>query len=238
MNRLASRALVAAVAATLVLSGVALAKDHPSHGKGADHGSPAGHAQKAGANVVAGLKTKGNAAHPGGVFRVLAIVKAAPGDRPATIDAIVHFASGDVAVVLSRHGDSKGAAYHADVPVPDAEPAGPVLIDATAVVGAATLTATGSGKIVVGGDTAEAPDAAESPEATDAPDTCAPTETPEANGAPDASSAPEGSEAPEAGTSPDASDTADDCDNADGPGFHLSADQIARLIAFLESLLA
>jgi hypothetical protein len=208
MKRTASRALVAALVATLALSGAVAAKDHPNHGKGATHGSPAGHADKAGTNVVAGLKTKGNASHPGGVFRVLAVVKAAPADRPATIDAVVHFASGDVTVVLSRHGSSSGAAYHADVPVPDAETAGTVLIDATAVVAGATLTATGSGKIVVGGDEAKAPDAADAADAT---------------------------ETPEATETPDATETAD---AAAAAGFHLSAERIAWLIAFLESLLA
>ena len=170
MKRTVSRALVTALVATLALSGAAAAKDHPNHGKSASHGSAVVHAEKAAAAVKAGLKTKGNASHPGGVFRVLAVVKAAPGDRPATVDAVVHFASGDAAVVLSRGGSSKGATYHADVPVPDAEPAGVVLIDATALVAGATLTATGSGKIVVGGDEAAAPDGAAAPEAPETSD--------------------------------------------------------------------
>jgi hypothetical protein len=255
MKRTASRALVAALAATLALSGAVAAKDHP--GKGAAHRPQVERAEKTSAGVVAGLKTKGNASHPGGVFRVLAIVKAAPADRPATVDAIVHFASGDVAVVLSRHGSSKGAAYHANVPVPDAEPAGTVVIDATALVAGTTLTATGSGKIVVGGDEAaeEAPDAVESPEAPEAvesPSACpspAPTSSPEASATPEASSSPEASATPEASSSPEASatpeasaspsaDPAAACTPVESTGFHLSAAAIARLVAFLEKLFA
>jgi hypothetical protein len=265
MKRIASRALIAALAASLALSGAVAAKDHTSHGKAAVHGGAAGHSEKAGAALVAGLKTKGNASHPGGVFRVLAIVKAAPADRPATVDAIVHFASGDVVVVLTRHGSSKGAAYHANVPVPAAEPAGIVLIDATAVVAGATLTATGSGKIVVGGDEAEAPEsaAAESP-AAESPEACtspAPNEAPEASKAPEASGAPTASQSPDASESPEASaspavespvtsaspdagaspiadQVAANCDEGDAEGRQLSADAIARLVAFNESLFA
>jgi hypothetical protein len=184
MKRTVSRALVTALVATLALSGAAAAKDHQNHGKSADHHSAVVHAAKTGAGVVAGLKTKGNASHPGGAFRVLAVVKAAPGDRPATVDAVVHFASGDVAVVLSRHGSSKGAAYHVDVPVPDAEQAGVVMIDATAVVAGATLTATGSGKIVVGNAGAAAPEAPDAAKTPETPDTESPdaTEPPESSG--------------------------------------------------------
>jgi len=144
MKRTASRALVAALVTALALSGAVMAKGHPSHGPKADQGTTTGQADKAA--KAASLKTKGNASHPGGVFRVLAIVKAGPADRPATVDAIVHFATGDVAVVLTRSGG--GSAYHGNVPVPATEPAGTVLIDATAVVLTVTLKATGSGKIV------------------------------------------------------------------------------------------
>src|SRR5258706_13406485 len=127
MKRIASRALVAAVAAALALSGIAAAKDHPNHGKAGHHGAPVVHADKA-ATTVASLRTKGNASHPGGIFRVLAVVKAWHADRPATVDPIVHFSTGDVALVLTRRG--KCAAYHGTAPVPDAEPAGVVLIAA------------------------------------------------------------------------------------------------------------
>jgi hypothetical protein len=102
MKRTASRALVAALVTALALSGAVLAKGHPSHGPKADHGTTTGQADKAA--KTASLRTKGNASHPGGVFRVLATVKAGPADRPTTVDAIVHFATGDVAVVLTRSG--------------------------------------------------------------------------------------------------------------------------------------
>jgi hypothetical protein len=240
-KRTTSRALVAALSAALAFSGVVAAKDHPNHGKSANHGAPTGQTDKAA--KVASLKTKGNASHPGGVFRVLAIVKAGPADRPLTVDAIVSFATGDVAAVLTRSGN--GAAYHANVPVPDAEPAGTVLIDATAVVLGATLTATGSGKIVVGGGETEAPDTLNSP---DAPETCTPepSEAPEASEAPEspeASDEPEASDQPAASSSPDAggspnADPAADCDSGDALGLPLTADVIRKLIAYLESLLA
>ena len=194
MKRSASPALVAALVAALAITGAVAAKDHPSHGKAAVHSPIAGPAAKAGATKVASLKANGNASHPGGVFRVLAVLKAGPADRPSTMNAVVHFASGDVTVVLTRSGG--GSAYHANVPVPAAETAGTVLIDATAIVAGATLTATGSGKIVVGTDTAEAPEAAETPDAAKTPD----------------------------------------ADGGEAGGFHFSADQIARLVAFIESL--
>jgi hypothetical protein len=247
IKRTASRALVVALASALALSGAAMAKN-PNHGNGGTHGSPVGHADKAGAT---GLKTKGNASHPGGVFRVLAVVKAAPADRPATVNAIVHFASGDVPAVLTRSGN--GAAYHANLPVPASEPAGTVLIDATALVAGATLTATGSGKIVIG-DTAEAPAAPETPDAVEAPNTCtSPTpdnsleasdapespeasdapESPEASDAPEASEAPEASDAPDADASQNADETSDTCDQG---GIVISAEMMAKIIAFMESL--
>ena len=239
MKRNASRALVAALAAALALSGVAAAKDHPS-AHGAGHVAPAGHAAKAGAAIVPSLRTKGNASHPGGVFRVLAVVKAAHADRPATIAAIVHFASGDVAVVLSRHGSSSGAAYHADVPVPPTEAAGTVLIDATAVVAGATVTATGSGKIVVAdvadaADAAEAAEAAETAEAPETPDatetaeTCTPSTQPHVVVVVDKD---------ESGEDSDADDDTAKCDHGDALVLHLSADAMARLVAFIESLFA
>jgi hypothetical protein len=186
------------------------------------------------------LTTKGNASHPGGVFRVLAIVKAAPADRPATVNAIVHFASGDVPAILMQSGG--GSAYHANVPVPAAEPAGVVLIDATAVVAGVTLTAQGSGKIVIE-DTTQAPLAPASPATAESPATCTSTgtdESPEASDAPespaagDAAETPEASDAPEAVKAPDADQNSEDCQS----GVPLSADTIAKIIAFLQTLFA
>jgi hypothetical protein len=247
-KRTASRALVAALAAALALSGAVAAKDPSAHGKAAAHGG-ATHTDKVA--KPASMTVKGNASHPGGVFRVVAVVHSALADRPATVDAIVHFASGDVSVVLTPSGG--GAAYHANVPVPAGEPAGTVLIDATAVVAGVTLTATGSGKIVVE-DTTEAPaalaspvespatctpDASGAPEASDAPEASAPeaSDAPEASGTPDESEAPEASDAPDASSSPNADETSDECDSGDAQGLTLSAETIAKLIAYLESLL-
>jgi hypothetical protein len=231
MKRTASRALVAALVTTLALSGAVLAKGHPTHGPKADHGTTTGQADKAA--KTASLWTKGNASHPGGVFRVLAVVKARPADRPATVDAIVHFASGDVAVVLTRSGG--GSAYHGNVPVPAAEPAGTVLIDATAVVLTVTLKATGSGKIVIGDTAPESAEAPAAPAAAASPATCTSpeeSEAPEASEAPAASDSAEASEAPEASKAPDT----DECDNGDANGTTLSAEAIAKLVAFIESL--
>ena len=236
MKRTASRALVVALAAALALSGVAAAKDHPS-AKGAAHVAPAGHAAKAGAAVVPSLRTKANTSHPGGVFHVLAVLKAARADRPATIAAIVHFASGDVAVVLSRHGSSSGAAYHADVPVPPTEVAGTVLIDATAVVAGATVQATGSGKIVVA-DAADAADATETAETAEAPETPDATETAETCTPPTQPHVVIVVDKDESGEDSDADDTAAKCDHGDALVLHLSADAMARLVAFIESLFA
>ena len=243
MKRNSSRALVAVLAAALALTGAmsVAAKDHTVSGKAATHGNHAG-VTKAAVTKPSSLKTKGNASHPGGVFRVLAIVKAAPADRPLTVDAIVHFLSGDVAVVLTRSGG--GSAYHGNVPVPANETAQIVLIDATAVVAGTTLTATGSGKIVIG-DTTDAAAAPESPDVAESPATCtAPVPNPEASDAPespkagDGDESPEASDAPEASETPDANETSEDCETSDGVGVPLSAETIARIVAFLQSLFA
>ena len=141
MKRTAPMAFVLALCTALAMTGAVVAKDHSAPTNSGAHGN--GH----GGSTAASLKAKGNASHPGGVFRVLAVLHAAKDLRPPTVNAIVHFATGDVAIVLTRSGN--GAAYHGNVPVPGTEPAGVVKIDATAIVNGATLTATGSGKIVV-----------------------------------------------------------------------------------------
>ncbi|HTG40424.1 MAG TPA: hypothetical protein VK697_02310, partial [Methylomirabilota bacterium] len=225
MKRNTSRALVAVLAATLSLTGAVsvAAKDHTGQGKSATHGAHAG-VTKAG------------------------VVKAAPADRPATVAAIVHFASGDVPAVLTQSGG--GSAYHANVPVPAAETAQTVLIDATAVVAGVTLTAQGSGKIVIE-DTTQAPLAPASPASIESPATCTSPgtdESPEASDAPkspeagDSDETPEASEAPEASKAPDAAENSDgnseDCQSSDGAGVPLSADTIAKIVAFLQSLFA
>lgn len=135
MKRPASIALVLALCSALALSGAVVAKEHPGN-NGGQGGGPG----------AASLKVKGNASHPGGVFRVLAVLHAAKDQRPPTIDAVVHFATGDVSVVLTQSG--KGSAYHGNLPVPASEPSGTVKIDATAVVNGVTVTASGTGKII------------------------------------------------------------------------------------------
>ena len=164
-RRAVAAAIAAALAATLAFGGLAAAKDHPTTGKGkaqrTEQVEPGGKTKPAGA-VKTGLKTKGNASHPGGVFRVLAVLKAPNDLRPDTIDAVVHFATGDVAVELTRSGG--GSAYHAFVPVPDDEPEGVVEIDATAVVDGQNLEATGAGKVLDRGTGDEAePESADEP---------------------------------------------------------------------------
>jgi pyochelin synthetase len=139
-----------------------------------------------------------------------------------------------------------GSAYHANVPVPAAETAGVVLIDATAVVAGATLTAQGSGKIVIE-DTTQAPLAPAAPATVESPATCTSpgtAESPEASDAPgspeagDAAEAPEASDAPEASKAPDADENSEDCQSSEGAGVPLSADTIAKIVAFLQSLFA
>ena len=66
MKRPASIALVLALCSALALSGAVVAKEHPGN-NGGQGGGPG----------AASLKVKGNASHPGGVFRVLAVLHAA-----------------------------------------------------------------------------------------------------------------------------------------------------------------
>ncbi len=272
MKRTTTKALMLALFASLAFTGAVSAKSHDNGAKGAtSHGPTVAH----GGSTAASLKTKGNASHPGGVFRVLAIVHAAKDLRPATVDAIVHFASGDVAAVLTRSGN--GSAYHAAVPVPAAEPAGVVLIDATAIVNGATLTATGQGKIVVEDSTQVTPPAPVvvpsptscTPDASETPD---PSETADSSESPDPSESadlsdvkdqsqsadpsetadpsksPEPSESAEPSESPDPSSSADQTTQTTDPcvsqpaavttTFTLSPELMAKVIAFVESLLA
>lgn len=268
-RRAASTALVAALAAMLALTGAVAAKDHPNK---PDKVHPVKTEQQGGGgNVTASVKVKGNASHPGSVFRVNAVLKAGKDVRPDTIDAVVHFATGDVEVELTRQGG--GAAYHANVPVPEAEPEGTVLIDVTALVDGETLEATGSGKILVRGEgdeeaTEELEEPEESPEAcepepspspsaepSESPEASpsespepTPSESPEASpsespeASPSASPEPSPSESAEPSSSPDADETADegceeeDDDEADNAQF--TAAILARIVAFIESLIA
>lgn len=253
-RRALTAAVVAALATSLAFGGAALAKG-PKPGKGPDRQrteqvEPRG--QGGGAQVQVSLKTKGNASHPGGVFRVLAVLKAPTADRPETIDAVVHFGSGDVAVELTRSGG--GAAYHAFVPVPDDEPEGVVTIEATAVVAGETLEATGAGKILDRGDDAEpieepaeAP-AEESPSETGPAESCEPSETPSENPSEEPSESPsdepsdspsedpsdEPSESPV--ESPNADPAADECEG--DTEIELTRQIIAAVLEYLQTLFA
>ena len=98
MKRTTTKALAIALFASLAFSGAVSAKDHPGHSpKGGNQGPAVTHGS---GPTSSSLKVKGNASHPGGTFRVLALVHADVDLRPATVDAIVHFASGDVPAVL------------------------------------------------------------------------------------------------------------------------------------------
>jgi hypothetical protein len=227
-KRTLSAAVVAALVASLAFSGLAAAKDNPNKGKGKDKQrteqvQPHGNAQPAGATQTS-LKVKGNASHPGGVFRVLAVLKAPKDARPDTIDAVVHFATGDLEVELTRSGG--GAAYHAFVPVPDDEPEGTVLIDATADVDGETLEATGSGKILDRGEgedevSEEAVEEEESsPAASESGEICEPEASP--SGDPSA----------------DPSESADSEECSEEPTFELTKEIIAAVLAYLQSIFA
>ena len=237
-KRAASAALVAALAATMAFGGLAAAKDHPKPGKG--HGAQ-GTTQVQGGNVQASLKVKGNASHPGGVFRVLAVLKSAKDVRPATMDAVVHFATGDLDVVLTRSGG--GAAYHAFVPVPDDEPEGVVMIDATAVVDGETLEATGAGKILDRGEGDATVQEEETVAPTEAAETCEPSESASDDPSDESSDNPgdESSDDPgdessaDPGDSADADEASDDCTVSQ---VELTDEIIAAVLEYLKTLFA
>ncbi len=245
MKRKASMASVLALCAALAMTGAVAAKDPGVHGNSGAHAS--GHA---GGNVATSLKIKGNASHPGGVFRVLAVLHAAKDFRPATIDAVVHFRTGDVSVVLTRSG--QGAAYHGNVPVPAGEPAGIVMIDGTAVVNGATLTATGSGKIVVETtETSETTTETSETTTTETSTTCTATTTETAtttvtdtSTATETTEADESSESSESAESSETSESSesDDSESCDGesdpaPSFVVNPQTIREFVALLAALL-
>lgn len=253
MKRPASIALVLALCSALALSGAVVAKEHSTHpGQGGGPGA-------------ASLKVKGNASHPGGVFRVLAVLHAAKDQRPQTIDAVVHFATGDIAVVLMQSG--KGAAYHGNVPVPASEPSGIVKIDATAVVNGVTVTATGSGKIIAKTDhettetsTTSTESGATSTEttatSTETTTTCTVTTTETVTStvtstatetststdttATDESEDSESSDADETSETSESSETEDaDCDDdlTNAPAIVLTPQSLRQIVAYLVALL-
>ena len=246
MKRKASMAFVLALSAALAMTGVVAAKDHTAHGQSGTHAS--GHVS---GTVAPSLKVKGNASHPGGVFRVLAVLHAAKDLRPPTMNAVVHFKTGDVSVVLTESGH--GSAYHGDVTVPAGEPAGVVMIDATAIVNGATLTATGSGKIVV--ETNETSETTSETSqttttATETSTTCTVTSTEtvtttvtttssETSTASETSETDESSEASESEKSESSeADDSDSCDHesADTHSFGLTSQSVTEFFALVASL--
>lgn len=169
MTRSRAASVALALALSVALAGTAFAKG--PHAKHAKHARPdrAAAEQLLQASGDPSLKAKANAAQLGGFLRLNAVLHAAKADRPATCLADVHFASGDVLdVVLTRSGG--GSSYHAAVPVLLTETPGPVPFTAECLVGAATLTADGFGKVQAGGEGTEAAESAETPESPDAGD--------------------------------------------------------------------
>jgi hypothetical protein len=76
---------------------------------------------------------KASAASPGGAIHLVAKAKHATRGTDFSCSAIVHFASGDVAVELSRRGKSFVCGGMVDVPAD--QPLGPVAVDATITYG-------------------------------------------------------------------------------------------------------
>jgi hypothetical protein len=169
MTRSRAASVALALALSVALAGTAFAKG--PHAKNAKHSRPDRGAvvKVLDATAAPSLKATANAAQLGGFLRLNAVLHAPRADRPATCLADVHFASGDVLdVVLTRSGG--GSSYHAAVPVLATETPGPVLFDVECLVGTATLTATGAGKVQPGGEGTEAAEAPEAPESPDAGD--------------------------------------------------------------------
>jgi len=86
LTRSLSWVALAVLAAALALTGAmsVAAQDHTGQGKSTSHANHAG-VTKAAVTKAPSLKTKGNASQPGGVFRVLAVVKAARGNGGRTL---------------------------------------------------------------------------------------------------------------------------------------------------------
>lgn len=84
-------------------------------------------------------------AHPHGWFRVEARVKRAQPDMPFSVTAVIHFASGDMTVDLTRRNDRYVAVGR--VRVPDAEYGGAVPVDFTLGYGDTVNNATVNGNV-------------------------------------------------------------------------------------------
>jgi hypothetical protein len=76
---------------------------------------------------------KASAAAPGGAIHLVAKAKHATRGTELSCSAVVHFASGDVAVELSRRGKSFVCGGPVDVPAD--QPLGPVAVDVTITYG-------------------------------------------------------------------------------------------------------
>ncbi|HEU4672342.1 MAG TPA: hypothetical protein VFS32_05525, partial [Candidatus Limnocylindrales bacterium] len=180
------------------------------------------------APVLTDLWVTGSASHPDGTLHVLALVQAPPADRPDTVDAVVHFATGDFPMTLTRSG--QGVAYHGDATVPVNEPTGEVAIDVSGDVAGQTLTGTGWGKVLAVGDgsvnaTSEDTQGSDGTEGTDGTDGTEDTQ---------------GTDGTEGTDGTDGTDgTTTDGDTTGSPDqVVVSADFVRQVIALLESLLA
>jgi hypothetical protein len=246
MKRTGGAALVAAACLALALSGTALARNPHAGTHGQGHGPSAhvhgnahaqGHGGGSGTNakntiadvpVLTELWVKGGASHPDGIMHVLALVQAPLASRPDTLDVVVHFASGDLALTLARNGNGHGVAYHGDAAVPTGEPTGEVAIDVAGDVGSQALTGTGWGKVLAGGDgTDAAPGDQTTEDATDGTDAAPGEQTTE-----------DATDGTDTGDAQDAGDAQGAEDGSQGDGVVLSSDFIRQVIALLESLLA
>jgi hypothetical protein len=98
------------------------------------------------AKPATSFTARANHGEQGGQMQVQAKVKHAARGATFTATAVVHFASGDVAVELTRHGRSFVAA--AKVPVAADEALGPVAVDVTITYNGAPMPATATGTVV------------------------------------------------------------------------------------------
>lgn len=97
------------------------------------------------ARPAASFRARANHAAQGGELKVTAKVKHATKGSTFSASAVVHFASGDVAMELTRHGKSFNS--RARFPVPADQPAGPVAVDVTFTYNGVPTTVTTEGTV-------------------------------------------------------------------------------------------
>ena len=105
-----------------------------------------GHGSSGKSAKTATFAARSNAGEQGGNLQVRAMVKHPARGATFTATAVVHFASGDVAVTLSRHGKSFNAS--AKVPVAADEALGPVTVDVTVTYNGTDAGVQATGKVV------------------------------------------------------------------------------------------